>query len=210
MVRAALLAQLGFQAFVVLPHRLHPRLVLFALAALFLDAFVVVGLLPPFLEAAEHVRRVRVYGPDLSELSGLDFEGIDCRCEFQCSLPQYETQRILEAHLASLGGAVERGVTATKVESDADDVQVELTRADGGIETVHPSVVIDAGGAHSLTRHSMSLPLEGSTYQGHFLVADIEMEAPVPRDQGSFFCSPDGMMRLAPLPGRALAHFPGP
>ena len=68
-----------------------------------------VGLLPPFLEASEHVRRVRVYGPDMSELSGLDFEGIDCRCEFQCSLPQYETQRILETHLSSLGGVVERG-----------------------------------------------------------------------------------------------------
>src|SRR4028119_682386 len=38
-----------------------------------------VGLLPPFLEAAEHVRRVRVYGPDMSELGGLDFEGIDWR-----------------------------------------------------------------------------------------------------------------------------------
>ena len=160
-----------------------------------------VGLLPPFLEASEHVRRVRVYGPDLSELSGLDFEGIDCRCEFQCSLPQYETQRILEAHLASLGGAVERGVTATKVEADANDVLVELAHVDGGVETVHPGVVIDAGGAHSVTRHSMNDPLEGSTYQGHFLVADIEMEAPVPRDQGSFFCGPDGMMLLAPLPG---------
>src|SRR5829696_2091886 len=68
-----------------------------------------VGLLSPFLEAAEHVHRVRVYGPDLSELDAMTFEGIDCRCEFQCSLPQYETQRILEAHLASLGGAVERG-----------------------------------------------------------------------------------------------------
>jgi 2-polyprenyl-6-methoxyphenol hydroxylase-like FAD-dependent oxidoreductase len=87
------------------------------------------------------------------------------------------------------------------------DVQVELAHADGGIETVHPSVVIDAGGAHSVTRHSMSLPLEGSTYQGHFLVADIEMEAPVPRDQGSFFCGPDGMMRLAPLPGRRWLTF---
>ena len=160
-----------------------------------------VGLLPPFLEAAEHVRRVRVYGPDMSELSGLDFEGIDCRCEFQCSLPQYETQRILEAHLSSLGGAVERGVTATKVEPDASDVQVELTHADGGIETVHPGIVIGAGGAHSVTRHSMSDPLEGTTYQGHFLVADIAMQAPVPRDQGSFFCGPDGMMLLAPLPG---------
>src|SRR5215210_4616438 len=114
-----------------------------------------IGLLPPFLEAAEHVHRVRVYGPDMSELSGLDFEGIDCRCEFQCSLPQYETQRILETHLASLGGMVERGVTATKVEPNANDVSVELEHADGGIEMVHPSVVIGAGGAccHDYGKH---------------------------------------------------------
>src|SRR5215213_91472 len=160
-----------------------------------------VGLLPPFLESSEHVRRVRVYGPDMSELSALDFEGIDCRCEFQCSLPQYETQRILETHLASLGGVVERGVAATKVDTDADGVLVELVHADVSVETVHPGIVIGAGGAHSLTRHSMSDPLEGTTYQAHFLVADIAMQAPVPRDQGSFFCGPDGMMHLAPLPG---------
>jgi 6-methylpretetramide 4-monooxygenase / 4-hydroxy-6-methylpretetramide 12a-monooxygenase len=160
-----------------------------------------VGLLPPFLEAAEHVRRVRVYGPDMSELGGLDFEDIDCRCEFQCSLPQYETQRILETHLSSLGGVVERGVGATKVDTDADGVLVELVHADGGVETVRPGIVIGADGARSVTRHSMSDPLGGTTYQGHFLVADIAMRAPVPRDQGSFFCGPDGMMLLAPLPG---------
>jgi 6-methylpretetramide 4-monooxygenase / 4-hydroxy-6-methylpretetramide 12a-monooxygenase len=160
-----------------------------------------VGLLPPFLETAEHVHRVRLYDPDMSELAGLDFEGIDCGCEFQCALPQYETQRILEAHLASLGGVIERGVTATKVETDDDDLSVELAHADGGVETVHPDFVIGAGGAHSVTRHSMGELLEGTTYQGHFLVADIAMQAPVPRDQGSFFCSPNGIMLLAPLPG---------
>jgi FAD binding domain len=78
-----------------------------------------VGLLPPFLEAAEHVQCTRMYGLDLSELRVATFEGIDCRCEFQCILPQYETQRILEAHLESLGGMVERGLTATKLERDA-------------------------------------------------------------------------------------------
>jgi 2-polyprenyl-6-methoxyphenol hydroxylase-like FAD-dependent oxidoreductase len=166
-----------------------------------------VGLLQPFLDSSEHVRRVRVFGPDLSEISGLDFEGIDCRCEFQCSLPQYETQRILEAHLASLGGAVERGITATKVEPDGDDVSVELVHADGSVEAIHPDIVIGAGGAHSVTRHSMSEHLEGTTYQGHFLVADIAMEAPVPRDQGNFFCGPDGMMLLAPLPGGRWLSF---
>ena len=160
-----------------------------------------IGLLPPFLEAAQHVHAIRVYGPDMSELSALSFEGIDCRCEFQCCLPQYETQRILEAHLTSLGGVVERGVTATKVEPDADEVLVELAHADGGVETVHPGVVIGAGGAHSVTRHSMGEPLDGSTYQGHFLVADIAMQAPFPRDEGNFICGPDGLLLLSPLPG---------
>src|SRR5213593_5038862 len=100
-----------------------------------------VGLFPPFLDAAEHVRCARLYGPDMAELGAMSHDGIDCRHKFQCSLPQYETQRILEAHLASLGGVVERGITATKLEADANDVLVELVHVDGGVETVHPAVV---------------------------------------------------------------------
>src|SRR5204863_4259395 len=126
-----------------------------------------VGLLAPFLGAAEHVRGSRLYGPDLSEIRAMSFEGVDCGCEFMCSLPQYETQRILETHLVSLGGTVERGVTATKIEAGTDEVVVELAHADGRLETVHAGVVIGAGGAHSVTRHSMREDLEGATYRGH-------------------------------------------
>jgi 6-methylpretetramide 4-monooxygenase / 4-hydroxy-6-methylpretetramide 12a-monooxygenase len=166
-----------------------------------------VGLLPPFLDAAEHVRCSRLYGPDMAELGAMSYDGIDCRCKFQCSLPQYETQRILEAHLASLSGVVERGVTATKVEAEVDGVLVELVHADGGAETVRPSVVIGAGGAHSVTRHSMSKPLEGATYRGHFLVADIAMPAPFPREEAGVVCGPDGLLLLAPLPGGRWISF---
>jgi 6-methylpretetramide 4-monooxygenase / 4-hydroxy-6-methylpretetramide 12a-monooxygenase len=160
-----------------------------------------VGLLAPFLETGEHILSARVYGPNMSELRAMAFEGVGCRCEFECSLPQYETQRILETHLGSLGGVVERGVTATKVESDGNGVLVELVHVDGTVETVHPGVVIGAGGAHSVTRHSMSELLEGDTYQGNFLVADIEMQTLFPRDQANLICSPDGLLLLAPLPG---------
>ena len=120
-----------------------------------------VGLLAPFLEAAEHIRCARMYGPDMTELGAMSHDGIDCCCEFQCSLPQYETQRILEAHLTSLGGVVERGVTATKVETDADGVVVELVHADGKTETVRPRVVIGAVGAQ---RHA---PLDERAARRH-------------------------------------------
>jgi 6-methylpretetramide 4-monooxygenase / 4-hydroxy-6-methylpretetramide 12a-monooxygenase len=166
-----------------------------------------VGLLQPFLDVAEQVRCSRLYGPGMVELAAMSHESIDCRCKFQFSLPQYETQRILEAHLTSLGGVVERGVTATTIETDANGVVVELVHADGGTETVRPRIVIGAGGAHSVTRHSMSKPLEGATYRGHFLVADIAMPAPFPRDEAGVICSPDGLLLLAPLPGGRWISF---
>jgi 2-polyprenyl-6-methoxyphenol hydroxylase-like FAD-dependent oxidoreductase len=134
-------------------------------------------------------------------------DGIDCCCEFQCSLPQYETQRILEEHLEALGGGVERGVTATKVEEDASGLFVELTHEGGAVETVRPSIVIGAGGAHSVTRHSMSEPLDGTTYRGSFLVADLAMPAPFPRDEAGVICSPHGLLLLAPLPGGRWISF---
>jgi 2-polyprenyl-6-methoxyphenol hydroxylase-like FAD-dependent oxidoreductase len=166
-----------------------------------------VGLLSPFLEASEHVRRTRWYGADLSELRHATTEGIDCRYEFMCSLPQYETERILEAQLASLGGAIERGITATKLELDANGVLAELVHRDGAVETVHPNIVIGAGGAHSVTRDSMGQPLEGATYQGHFLVADIAMQVPFPRDETGFVFGPAGLLLLSPLPGGRWLSF---
>src|ERR1700674_3185247 len=75
-------------------------------------------------------------------------------------------------------------------------VLVELAHENGSIETVHPEMVIGAGGAHSITRDSMGEPLEGATYQGHFLGADIAMRAPFPRDETSFVCGQDGLLLL--------------
>ena len=166
-----------------------------------------VGLVSPFLDGAVHVRRSALYGPEMTELSAMTFQGINSRFEFNCSLPQYETERILEAHLASLGGVVERGVTARKVERAENDTQVELVHADGGVEMVDPDVIIGAGGAHSVTRHSMSEPLGGAAYQGHFLVADIAMQAPFPPGESGIVCSREGLLLLAPLPGGRWISF---
>jgi 6-methylpretetramide 4-monooxygenase / 4-hydroxy-6-methylpretetramide 12a-monooxygenase len=166
-----------------------------------------VGLLSPFLEAAEHIRHIRLYKTDLSEIRYATFEGIDCCCGFQCSLPQYETERILEAHLKSLGTVIERGVTVTKLELDGDGVLAELVHGTGVTETVHAGVVIGAGGAHSVTRDSMDQALEGGSYQGHFLVADIAMQTQLPRDETSFVFGPDGLLLLAPLPGGRWLSF---
>jgi 4,5-epoxidase len=53
----------------------------------------------------------------------------------------------------------------------------------------------------------MSEPLEGATYQGHFLVADIAMPAPFPPDEAGVICGRDGLLLLAPLPGGRWISF---
>ena len=40
-----------------------------------------VGPLPPFLDASEHIRCSRMYGPDMSELAATSHDGIHCNCE---------------------------------------------------------------------------------------------------------------------------------
>ena len=52
----------------------------------------------------------------------------------------------------------------------------------------------------------MDQPLEGATYEGHFLVADVAMQTTFPRDETSFVFGPEGLLLLAPLPaGRWLS-----
>jgi hypothetical protein len=79
--------------------------------------------------------------------------------------------------------------------------------ADGGVETARAEFVIGAGGAHSITRDSMNEHLDGATYRGHFLVADVAMDGPFPRDEASVVCGAAGFVMLAPLPGGRWISF---
>ena len=70
-----------------------------------------------------------------------------------------------------------------------DCVVVELEEADGTLRKVEVAWVIGAGGAHSLTRESMLEELEGSTYSGSALVADIQVSCGLPRDGSALLAS---------------------
>jgi 2-polyprenyl-6-methoxyphenol hydroxylase-like FAD-dependent oxidoreductase len=173
-----------------------------------LEILDAVGLIPPLMDAAIALGGGRMYDADLVEFRATSYEGLDCRFDVMLDLPQYETVRILEEHLATLGGGVERGVTARMVDGGGvDDPAVELVHDDGRVETARPDVVIGAGGAHSVTRHAMAESLEGATYHGTFLVADIALRTPFAYDEAHFVFGPDGLLQLAGLPGRRWISF---
>jgi 2-polyprenyl-6-methoxyphenol hydroxylase-like FAD-dependent oxidoreductase len=161
------------------------------------------------LDASEHLRCGRVYDPGLNCRAEMAFAGAGCRWEFQCSLPQWQTERILADRLAELGGTVERGVSVVSVQEHDGGLRVGLRRAGEPPAMAETGWVIGAGGARSVTRGSMEEDLSGTTYPGPALVADVRVTCGLPRDGAALVGSPEGYVLLAPLPGDRWISFVG-
>jgi len=174
-----------------------------------LETLARAGVVDEVLAASVHLGCARVFDAGLRRVGELAFAGVGCPWEFQCSLPQWRTEQILAERLRELGGVVERGVAASSLEERDDGVLVELERADGTVEVVEAEWVIGAGGAHSVTRASMAEALEGFTYPGTALVADVRVRCGLPRDGSNLVAAPEGYVLLAPLPDERWITFVG-
>ena len=167
------------------------------------------GLADEMLAASEHLRFVRLLGPNLDVIHETDFAGTGCRWEFQCSLPQWRTEQVLSERLSELGVTVQRGVAASSIESKGDSLLVVLEYAGGRTEQVEAGWLIGAGGAHSLTRASMVQELAGGTYPGTALVADVRIRGGPPRNGAAIIATAQGYVLLAPLPEDRWVTFIG-
>ena len=167
------------------------------------------GVADRVLAASAHLRFARVFDPGLNCRAELAFAGAGCRWEFQCSLPQWQTEQILADRLTELGGTVQRGVSVASVQEGDGGLRVGLQRAGQTPVTVEAGWVIGAGGARSVTRGSMDEELSGTTYAGTALVADLRVACGLPRDGSALVGSPEGYVLLAPLPAGRWLSFIG-
>jgi 6-methylpretetramide 4-monooxygenase / 4-hydroxy-6-methylpretetramide 12a-monooxygenase len=157
------------------------------------------GLIEPFLRAGVRIRHIQLLGPGSREIGTADFADIGCEYEFQCSLPQWRTEAILREHLERLGLVIEYGTEVRSIEDDPAGLRVNL-EARGRTEVVTAAYVLGAGGAHSVTRHSMQEHLEGETYDGRYIVADVKLGLSCPPECGRVIVGPTGFGLLSPLP----------
>ncbi len=97
------------------------------------------------------------------------------------TLAQYDVERILAEHLLRLGGQIERGVELVEIAPTKDQVTATLKRASGPQETVTCRYLIGCDGGRSLVRHALKLPFEGDHYEQVFMLADVELDWPLPR-----------------------------
>ncbi|MET3229903.1 UNVERIFIED_ORG: 2-polyprenyl-6-methoxyphenol hydroxylase-like FAD-dependent oxidoreductase [Burkholderia sp. 1263] len=132
-------------------------------------------------------------------LAQLDFDPLHTRYPYLLFLDQSVTERLLTEHLAEFGVTVERGVELTMFSQGAAGVQATLRRADGHTETLRPSYMIAADGAHSAIRHRLGLSFTGKTFEQTFLLADLHAETDWPEDEFHIFASGEGLVALFPM-----------
>ncbi|MGC5022384.1 FAD-dependent monooxygenase [Micromonospora sp. DT47] len=113
-------------------------------------------------------------------------------------LSQAETERILGAHLASVGLDVERGVELVGLHRTADGAEATLRHRDGREEQVSARYVVGCDGAHSTVRHLAGIGFEGGAYPQTFVLADLEADGVAPGAAHAFL-SGRGMLFLFPL-----------
>jgi 2-polyprenyl-6-methoxyphenol hydroxylase-like FAD-dependent oxidoreductase len=136
-------------------------------------------------------------------LVGISFADLDTKYPFALMCPQNRTEAILLRRLQSLGGTVQRPCDVVAIHPGENDVQVQFKSGEE-LKSVHARWLVGCDGMHSLVREQAPIPFIGSDYEESFVLADVEMDWPLDREEVSLFFSGKGLVVVAPLPGN---HF---
>ena len=160
------------------------------------------GCTPAFLEAGLRARGASIRS-GRTVLGHAGFDVIASPYNFALMLPQCDTERLLNAHLRSLGVTVERKVELLGFSQTPDRVEARLGHADGREEVLETSWLIGCDGAHSTVRHGLGLAFGGVAQGDDWMLADVRLEGEgrPPADEIATFLHRDGPFVVFPIPG---------
>jgi 2-polyprenyl-6-methoxyphenol hydroxylase-like FAD-dependent oxidoreductase len=133
-------------------------------------------------------------------LATMSFTDLPTAFPFMVMVPQDVTEAVLLRRLRKAGGDVHRPYQVTGLTSDDTGVTVAVTDTDGQAHAIRAGYVIGADGMHSVVREQAGIGFDGGSYPGSFVLADVHMRWPVPRDQAALYLAPDGFLLVAALP----------
>lgn len=130
-----------------------------------------------------------------------DMKEVDSKYKFVLMIPQSETERLLEEHLATFHVKVDRQTELTDFKETGYGVSCVLKHADGSEETAEASWLIGADGAHSIVRHKLNKEFHGSTLLSDWLLADIHLTGIEGPPAIQLYWHADGILAIFPLKG---------
>jgi len=133
----------------------------------------------------EKISKARIWS-NAKQIASLDFGRIPSRFPYLLFLPQNETEKLLTAHLRSLGVEIERQVELISFENAGDDnrIWVTMRHPEGQQERTSFRWMVGCDGAHSTIRAGMGVAFEGTTSSLNFQLGDLRLAGQdVPGDE---------------------------
>jgi 2-polyprenyl-6-methoxyphenol hydroxylase-like FAD-dependent oxidoreductase len=124
---------------------------------------------------------------------------LETRYPYVLGVPQDETERILEEHVAQHAVRVERNTELVALEQHASRVSARLRVADR-TEEVEADWLLGCDGAHSTVREQLGIAFSGATYPEHFVLADIQVAGALDHAEAQVWLHRVGALAFFPLP----------
>lgn len=168
------------------------------------------GITPRLLAAGIRIDGINLRDEDRI-LTRIRFSKLPAPYNFMLSLPQSETERILEDALAERGIRIERETVLTDFTQDGNGIEANLLQ--DGIEIQHRAdYVAGCDGAHSTVRKVLGIGFEGERYPETWSLADLHMDWPYGHGEGNLFMRSDKrLLFVISMPNgryRAIANAP--
>jgi 2-polyprenyl-6-methoxyphenol hydroxylase-like FAD-dependent oxidoreductase len=163
-----------------------------------LEVLEAIGVSRSLVDAGIQVSRFTLRDRD-RKLVQLNFDELPSPYPHLLMLPQDSTERILRDALAQASGHVRWGSSVESITEAADSVAV-VVQSKAGRETLRARYAVGADGMHSLVRRTAGIGFTGSNYEDSFVLADVDMEWALGREEVMLFFSPGGPLVVAPLP----------
>jgi 2-polyprenyl-6-methoxyphenol hydroxylase-like FAD-dependent oxidoreductase len=155
------------------------------------------GVADELLARGVKVRRGHAFARG-KRLGSVDFAGLARPHDFVLSVPQAETERVLERALCDRAGSVlRRGLRARTL--DVGSGRLLVTAREGGCEELSARFVVACEGKHSLLRAAAGIGFEGGPYARRFMMVDARDDTPFGTD-AAVFLTRHGLIESFPLP----------
>jgi 2-polyprenyl-6-methoxyphenol hydroxylase-like FAD-dependent oxidoreductase len=140
------------------------------------------GLADRFVDHGQMVRWFSFYTDGKRRLS-LELSRNGTRFPFMLDIPQHQTEALLRARIAELGGVIEQGTEVTGLADGPVGVTATVRDADGLPRQITAGYVAGCDGAHSRVRHELGLQFRGHPYAQDWLLADVQLDWARPENE---------------------------
>lgn len=157
------------------------------------------GLVHQFLKLGHECKAIQLHshGKNLARIS---FDHLDSNYHFILTLPQNETERLLNEHLLALKHEVERPLELTALTQDEQGLSCTLTSLETNQhETLRCTWLIACDGANSKVRELCQIPFPGEDLTEQFMVANAQMSTFLPNNEVHAFFNPGTLLFAVPF-----------